>query len=151
MDMIRTIKTSKNLALIIVLFTAMSCNTPVKKKKTLALETATESSISSKKEIVETKTGAYLQITLKVSVENRPAAAGVYLKYKAPFLNEIDGAISKKLIKRTEDVQVLHGFETKAQADTYLMTDLFSKDIVGELGPLLVADPEVRIYSVFEQ
>ena len=38
-------------------------------------------------------------------------------------------------------------FENEAQATAYLSTDLFSKDIVGELGPLLTAEPEVRIYS----
>ena len=56
----------------------------------------------------------------------------------------------KELLIRGEDVQVLHGFENEAEAQAYLSTDLFSKDIVGELGPLLKAEPEVRIYSVFK-
>jgi hypothetical protein len=34
----------------------------------------------------------YLQITLKIASANRPAAAGVYQRYKAPFLATIDGA-----------------------------------------------------------
>lgn len=38
---------------------------------------------------------AYLQITLNISNHNRPAAANVYQKYKAPFLNTIAGATSK--------------------------------------------------------
>lgn len=146
----KTMKTSRNLAFVLVLFTAISCNTSAKKEKMLAINSISETSTNSKNEIMSVKTGAYLQITLKVSNENRPAAAGVYLKYKEPFLNQIDGATSKDLIMRTEDVQVLHGFETEAQATAYLSNELFSKDIVGELGPLLAADPEVRIYTIFQ-
>lgn len=96
------------------------------------------------------ETKAYLEITLNIKPENRENAAGVYLKYKKPFLNQINGATSKNLLIRTEDVQVLHGFESEAEAKAYLSTQLFSKDIVGELGPLLAADPEVRIYAVFQ-
>ena len=96
-------------------------------------------------------TGAFLQISLKVDDANRPKAGGVYTKYKEPFLTKIDGAVSKDLIMRADDVQVLHGFETQEQAKAYLSTQLFTKDVVGELGPLLTADPEVRIYKVFKQ
>lgn len=92
-------------------------------------------------------TGAFLQISLKIEDENRPAAAGVYLKYKQPFLDQIDGATSKELLMRGDDVQVMHGFETEEQAKAYLTSSLFSNDVVGELGPLLAADPEIRIYS----
>ncbi|WP_256367527.1 hypothetical protein [Duganella vulcania] len=35
---------------------------------------------------------AYLQITLKIANANRAAAAAVYQKYKAPFLDTIAGA-----------------------------------------------------------
>ncbi len=41
---------------------------------------------------------AYLQITLNISNHNRPAAANVYQKYKAPFLNTIAGATSKNCL-----------------------------------------------------
>ena len=41
---------------------------------------------------------AYLQITLFIDPENRPAAAAVYEKYEAPFLNTINGAQSKELL-----------------------------------------------------
>ena len=58
----------------------------------------------------------YLQITLKIADANRPAAAGVYQKYKAPFLNTIAGAKSKELLVRDEDVQVLHGFDPERLA-----------------------------------
>jgi len=50
---------------------------------------------------------------------------------------------------RTEDVQVLHGFETEAQAKAYLSSALFEQDVVRELKPYLQAGPEIRIYSVF--
>ncbi len=89
----------------------------------------------------------YLQITLQVSDKNREAAAGVYKKFKAPFLNEIAGAESKALLVRDEDVQVLHGFSNREAAEAYLNNDMFRKDVVSELGPLLDADPEIRIYD----
>ena len=89
----------------------------------------------------------YLQITLKVADKNREAAAGVYTKYKTPFLDTVAGAESKALLVRDEDVQVLHGFSSKEAAEAYLKSDLFSNDVVGELGPLLDADPEIRIYE----
>jgi hypothetical protein len=90
----------------------------------------------------------YLQITLKIANANRPAAAGVYQKYKAPFLNGITGAKSKELLVRDEDVQVLHGFDSQENASAYLKSALFSADVVGALKPLLDASPEVRIYQV---
>ncbi len=91
---------------------------------------------------------AFLQITLTVKNKNRAAAAAVYEKYKQPFLSKIDGAKSKELLIRDEDVQVLHGFDSEENAQAYLTTDIFSNDVVGELKNLLEADPEVRIYSV---
>ncbi len=89
----------------------------------------------------------YLQITLQVADKNREAAAGVYTKYKEPFLKKVSGAESKSLLVRDEDVQVLHGFSSKEAAESYLKSDIFNKDVVGELGPLLDADPEIRIYE----
>jgi hypothetical protein len=90
---------------------------------------------------------AYLEITLDVAAANRPAAAEVYNRYKTPFLDTIPGATAKHLLVRDEDVQVLHQFDTTAQAGAYLTSDLFQQDVVGELKPLLAADPEVRIYE----
>ncbi|MCY1074179.1 hypothetical protein [Archangium lansingense] len=89
----------------------------------------------------------YLQITLQISPANRPAAAGVYQHYKAPFLETIAGAKSKELLVRDEDVQVLHGFDTAQQASAYLESDLFTADVVNALKPLLDAAPNVRIYQ----
>jgi hypothetical protein len=89
----------------------------------------------------------YLQITLKVAPANRPAAAGVYQRYKARFLDTIAGAKSKELLVREDDVQVLHGFDTAEQANAYLKTGLFASDVVGALKPLIDAEPDVRIYQ----
>ena len=91
---------------------------------------------------------AYLQLTLKVSEGNRPAAAGVYNRYKDAFLKQVKGARTKELLVREEDVQVLHGFASVADAAAYLKCDLFNQDVVKGLAPLLDADPEVRIYGV---
>jgi hypothetical protein len=88
----------------------------------------------------------YLQITLKIAPANRPAAAGVYQRFKTPFLRTIAGARSKQLLIRDEDVEVLHGFDTAEQATAYLTSPLFTSDVVGALKPLLDADPDVRIY-----
>jgi len=90
---------------------------------------------------------AYLEITLEVDEVDRPAAAGVYQKYKQPFLDTVAGASSKELLVRDEDVQVLHGFDTVADAQAYLSSELFTQDVVGGLSPLLKADPEIRIYQ----
>lgn len=90
----------------------------------------------------------YLQITLKIADANRAAAAGIYQKYKSPFLDTIAGAQSKALLVRDEDVQVLHGFDTVENANAYLQSGLFTADVVGGLEPLLGAAPDVRIYQV---
>ena len=90
----------------------------------------------------------YLQITLQIASAKRAAAAGVYEKYKAPFLNTVAGAKSKALLVRDEDVQVLHGFDTAQNAASYLQSELFTADVVTHLQPLLDAAPEVRIYQV---
>ena len=93
-------------------------------------------------------TKAYLQITMYVSNNNRPAAAAVFNKYKAPFLAEIKGAVTKDLLVRDEDVQVLHGFESVEAANAYLKTELFNNDVVKELSPLFDKAPEIKIYAV---
>jgi hypothetical protein len=90
----------------------------------------------------------YLQITMRIAPENRPAAVDVYNKFKTPFLQTVPGARSKELLARDEDVQVLHGFDTDQQASDYLSSNLFNLDVVAGLKPLLQSDPEIRIYSV---
>ena len=92
-------------------------------------------------------TKAYLEITMYVSNDNRPAAAGVYNKYKQPFLNEIKGSTSKQLLIREDDVQVLHGFKSVEDANAYLKTELFNNDVVKELSPLFDKAPEIKIYE----
>ncbi len=96
------------------------------------------------------ETNAYLEITLDIKSENRENAGGVYAKYKSPFLKQIKGATSKELLLRTEDVQVLHGFESEADAKAYLSSELFENDVVRELKPYLESNPEIRTYSVFK-
>ncbi|HEX9024538.1 MAG TPA: hypothetical protein VF799_11940 [Geobacteraceae bacterium] len=91
--------------------------------------------------------GAYLQITLKIDESSRAAAAQVYRTYREPFLKTIAGALSKELLVRQEDVQVLHGFDTAEHASDYLKSSLFQNDVVTALKPCLAADPEIRIYS----
>lgn len=90
---------------------------------------------------------AYLEITLQVDPADRSAAAAVYAKYKSPFLDTVPGATSKELLVRDEDVQVLHGFQAVADAEAYLESDLFTRDVTGGLSPLLKAAPEVRVYD----
>ncbi|MFZ6745547.1 hypothetical protein ACO0LC_20165 [Undibacterium sp. JH2W] len=90
---------------------------------------------------------AYLEITLKIDTQDRNAAKAIYTKFKAPFLNQAPGAKSKELLIREDDIQVLHGFDNRKQAEAYLTSDLFTKDVVVSLKPLLKAAPEVRIYS----
>lgn len=92
---------------------------------------------------------AYLEITMKIGQADRNAAASVYTKYKQPFLSKIPGAQSKELLIRGDDVQVLHRFATQYQAEAYLKSELFTKDIVVGLTPYFQASPEIRVYSVF--
>lgn len=91
---------------------------------------------------------AYLQITMTIKSENRAAAEAVYTKYKQPFLETIQGAASKELLVRDEDVQVLHGFDNVAHAQAYLDSDLFKDDVATELAPFFEADPQIRVYDV---
>ena len=93
-------------------------------------------------------TKAFLEITLFIKEENRATAADIYTKYKGDFLAKIKGAKSKDLLVRTEDVQVLHGFESVECANDYLQSELFTQDVVRELSPLFEKAPEVRIYAV---
>ncbi len=90
---------------------------------------------------------AYLEITLQVSPANRDQAAAVYQKYKPAFLEQTAGARSKSLLVRDQDVQVLHGFASVADAEAYLQSPLFTADVVAALTPLLSAAPDIRIYD----
>jgi len=92
--------------------------------------------------------GAYLQITLKIETRNRAAAATFYRQHREPFLKTIAGAVSKELLVRDEDIQVLHGLNSEQDAGDYLQSGLFRNDVVAARKPHLAADPEVRIYSV---
>lgn len=96
----------------------------------------------------ESIVGAFLQITMKIKESDRVAAAAVYTKYRQPFLDTIVGAVSKQLLVRKDDVQVLHGFASVEEAEGYLVSDLFNQDVVVELKPYFQSAPDIIIYSV---
>lgn len=91
---------------------------------------------------------AYLEVTMTINPENRPAAAKVYSDYRQPFLDTIKGALTKELLIRDEDVQVIHGFDSLEHAKAYLETDLFKNDVVTGLKPTWAKDPDIRFYTV---
>lgn len=91
---------------------------------------------------------AYLEITMVISNANRPAAAKVYTDYRQPFLDQIQGALTKELLLRDEDVQVLHGFDNVENAKAYLDSEMFKNDVFVGLKPLWSTDPDVKIYGV---
>ena len=97
-------------------------------------------------EVMKMKVNAYLEITMKISEENRAAAAKVYTDYRGPFLAEIKGALTKNLLVRNEDVQVLHGFDSVENAEAYLESEMFKNDVFTGLQPLWSEDPDVKIY-----
>lgn len=89
----------------------------------------------------------YLQINLNVAPADRPAAAAVYAQFKDAFLSQIQGARSKELLIRDDDVQVLHRFDSVADVQAYLHSDMFNQDVVTALKPLLQSAPDVRVYQ----
>lgn len=91
---------------------------------------------------------AYLEITMWIKNENRPAAAKVYTDYRTPFLSTIKGAVSKNLLVREDDVQVLHGFDSVDNAKAYLESDMFKNDVAEGLSPLFEKDPCIKIFEV---
>ena len=91
---------------------------------------------------------AYLEITMKINNEERPAAAKVYSDYRQPFLDTIEGDMTKELLIRDEDVQVLHGFDSAEHAQAYLSSDMFQNDVFVGLKSLWMEEPDVKIYTV---
>lgn len=92
---------------------------------------------------------AYLEITMKIELARRPAGVEVFTKYREPFLKTIEGALTKDLLIRDEDVQVLHGFASVDAARAYLESPLFHDDVFTGLKDLWTENPDVRIYSVY--
>ncbi len=91
---------------------------------------------------------AYLEITMNIDAEKRVDVAKVYNNYKKPFLSQIKGALSKELLIRKEDVQVLHGFASEDDAKNYLNSEMFKNDVFVGLKDLWSSNPEVKIYTV---
>ena len=94
------------------------------------------------------KVKAYLQVTMKINAENRPAAAHIYTTYRQPFLDTIPGALTKELLIRDEDVQVIHGFDSMDHARAYLGSALFREKVAPGLQPTWAEAPDIRFYSV---
>ena len=94
------------------------------------------------------KVKAYLEVIMKIDEENRPAAAKVYSTYRQPFLDNIKGALTKKLLIRSEDVQVIHGFDSMETAEAYLDSELFTQKVAPELKPTWSEEPDMRFYEV---
>lgn len=91
---------------------------------------------------------AYLQITMKIKENDRQGAAKIYSDYRKPFLDTCEGALTKELLVRDEDVQVLHGFDSKEHAAAYLQSEMFTQHVAKGLAPFFQADPEIRIFTV---
>ena len=90
----------------------------------------------------------FLQITLNVLAQNRAAAAAVYTQFRGPFMAQAKGALSKDLLVREEDVQVLHRFDSAENVQAYLGSAMFKQDVVSALSPLLQSPPDIRVYSM---
>jgi hypothetical protein len=67
---------------------------------------------------------------------------------RAAVPGTVPGAAGKELLVRDDDVQVLHRFDTAAQAQDYLTSELFTTDVVSGVKDLLQAAPEIRVYDV---
>ena len=91
---------------------------------------------------------AYLQVIMTIDSENRPAAAKVYNDYRQPFLDTVEGALTKECLIRDEDVQVIHGFDSLEHAKAYLDTELFATKVAPGLQPTWAANPDIRFYEV---
>jgi len=91
---------------------------------------------------------AYLQITLRINAADKGAASSVYDKFQASFLDQIKGAISAELLIGEEYIQLLHGFETAEDAKAFLSTELYNNSVLVALKPLILDNPEVRIFNV---
>ena len=79
---------------------------------------------------------------------NHLAAAKVYNNYREPFLKKIKEALSKNLLVRDEDIQVLHGFDSLENAKAYLESEMFKNDVFVGLQPLWSKNPDIKIYVV---
>lgn len=63
-------------------------------------------------------------------------------------LKEIKGALTKNLLVRDEDVQVLHGFDSIENAKAYLTSEMFNNNVAKGLSPLWDEESCIKIYSV---
>lgn len=69
-------------------------------------------------------------------------------EYRQPFLDNVEGALTKELLVCDKDVQVIYGFDSMEYAKAYLDTDIFKNDVIAGLQPTWSADPDIRYYTV---
>ncbi|RKD90413.1 hypothetical protein [Mangrovibacterium diazotrophicum] len=91
---------------------------------------------------------AYLEITLKITDADRAQVVDVYSRYKTPFLQSIEGALTKELLVHVEDIQVLHSFNTIENAQEYLLSNLFNDEVVVALKSVIKNNLNIKIYAV---
>lgn len=100
---------------------------------------------------VTMKVQAYLEITMVINPENRPAAARVYTDYRQPFLGTIEGALTKELLIRDEDAQVIHGFDSMEHAQRHTSKPICSKTMFSSgssrLGPLTLMCASTKLHN----
>lgn len=72
---------------------------------------------------------------MTINPENRTVAAKAYTDYLQPFLDIIEGAPTKELIIRDDDIQVIHGFDSIEHAKAYLDSNLFKNKVTAGLHP----------------
>lgn len=72
---------------------------------------------------------------MTINPENRTVAAKAYTDYRQPFLDIIEGAPTKELIIRDDDIQVIHGFDSIEHAKAYLDSNLFKNKVTAGFHP----------------
>jgi hypothetical protein len=86
------------------------------------------------------------RITLAVDKFRRVEAAAVYDRFRKPFLTALRGRLQGAPGARGGRPGPARQLLGRA-GHAYLDGDLFTKDVVGGLSPLLSAEPEIRTYE----
>ena len=69
--------------------------------------------------LVDRSVESVINRLMTIPEENRIAAAKIYATYRQPFLDTIPGALTKQLLIRDENVQVLHSFDSVTHPKDY--------------------------------
>lgn len=94
------------------------------------------------------KAKAYVVLTADVPADKRDSASRDYYMNKASFLNDIDGAVNKELLKRDQDLMIVAGFSSLDSANAFLSTELYQKDIFTGMKKYSSKEPVVQVYCV---